>query len=119
MFFCNVETLAYFIAWKHSIIHKEKHNISVHTSPNILIDSERSFNTEVKDEENQIQSYFTLNWIFHPTMRVIHRKRIQKFFFSLFPSRIGLIRRADRTCQDKHPVIKKKTQKYLKLNPPT
>jgi hypothetical protein len=43
----------------------------------------------------------------------------EKVLFSLSPSRIDLICRADRTCQVKHPVIKKDTQKYLKLNPPT
>jgi hypothetical protein len=47
--FLYVESCAHFIAWNHSLIHKVKHNISLHKIPNILTDSDRSFNIEVKD----------------------------------------------------------------------
>jgi hypothetical protein len=49
------------------------------------------------------------------------REKLLKHLFYLSPSRIDIIRCADRTLSSWHPAVKKThthTRKYLKLNPP-
>jgi hypothetical protein len=104
--FTNVDSSAHLMKWIHSITHKEKHNVLLYKIPIILIDSDKSFNTEVKDWWNKNVIFYTLLNLC-PCNASYSKEECSKFVFSPSPSRIDFIRRADRTCQVKHSVIKK------------